>query len=141
MNALFYIGPKGGEVVYLSEDGEIRRTLVLGAGAYATASFEKLRRPGETVSYSAPLHGLRASVQRIAHPGAFDSAANPSFRVSPAQRQAKQMQQMLARSEALNRRAAKALQAVKRANRDVPKIEHQRDGGQVQSDAGEISAT
>lgn len=140
MNALFYCGPKGGEVSFLSEEGEILRTLALAPGAYATASFEKLRRPGERVAYSVPVHARRAAVARNRHPGHEDSAANPSFRVSAAQRQAKQLQGLMARSEALNRSAQKALQALKRAKRDVPKIEH-RPALPAASDAGEVSST
>lgn len=140
MNALFHVGPKGGEVHFCDEDGQIRRTVSLVCGTYATASFQKLRRAGEVVSFPGLMSPLSAKSARMRHPGHLDSAANPSFRVSPAQRQAKQLQALMARSEALNRRAQKALQAVKRSKRDVPMIEHTPDVSAA-SDAGEVSAT
>lgn len=140
MNALFFVGPKGGEVHFVTADGEITRHLPVPPGAHATASFQKLRRPGERVSFPLPLFPLVAKSATMRHPGHNDSAANPSFRVSPAQRQAKQLQTVLARSEALNRSAMKALQAIKRAKRDVPRIEHTPDLPAA-SDAGEVPAT
>lgn len=139
MNSLFYLGVKGGEVHFL-RDGEIMRSLPLGGGVYSTASFEKLRRPGETVGYPVPLLRLTGHFTHVRHPGAFDSAANPSFRVSPGQRQARDLSRMMARSEALNRSAHKALQAAKRASRDVPKLEHKPDLP-VSTDDGSVSAT
>jgi len=138
MNGIFYVGAKGGDVSFVNGDGEITRTISLPSGQYAAASFQKLRHPGETVSFPGSMQWLSAKSVRIVHPGGRDSSANPSFRVSPAQRQAKQLQAMMQRSEALQRSAAKALRAAARARRDVPQLEHVKS---VPVDAGEIPAT
>lgn len=139
MNSQFFVGPKGAEVHFLC-DGEITRTIQLPAGAYACASFEKLRRSGETVGYPVPVLRSFGNGRNIKHPGAFDSSANPSFRVTPAQWQAKQLQQMMQRTEQLAKRANKALQAARRAKKDVPQIEHTPDLP-AKVDAGDIPAT
>jgi len=141
MNATFFVGPKGAEVHFVDEHGEIGRSVALPPGRYSTASFEKLRGRGEFVTYPLPLLPAVGNTVNIKHPGAFDSAANPSFRVSPAQRQAKQLQDMLRRSEALNRSTRKAMQAMKRAKADVPRIEHQQEVPAPEADAGEVSAS
>lgn len=139
MNAFLFIGAKGGEVHFVNDaDGEVLRSLPLVPGVHARATFEKLRRRGERAVYSVAPVLVQAQSAFIRHGGHYDSAANPSFRVSPAQRQAKQLQALMARSEALNRSAQKALQAVKRAKRDVPKIEHKPE--LLASDAGEVSS-
>lgn len=141
MNGRVFIGPKGGEVAFLGDDGVVNRTIPLAPGAYASSTFEKLRHPGETVAFSVPVLVAYAASVNIRHPGHFDSAANPSFRVSPAQRQAKQLSQMMLRSEALNRSAQKALQAARRAKKAVPKIEHQKQLPEVKAGEGEVSST
>lgn len=141
MNALFFVGPKGAEVSFVSADGEILRTLVVPPGIHAAATYRKLRGPGETVAFSTPLYALSAKSASIRHPGHLDSAANPSFRVSPAQRQAKELRGLLARSEALNRSAQKAMQAVKRAKRDLPQIEDRRGDAGAKPDAGQVPAS
>lgn len=139
MNGRFFIGPKGGSVNFVDEDGVVTRFIPLSAGAYSLATFQKLRAPGEHVTVDAPVFRQLGNVARERHPAAFESAANPSFRVSPAQRQAKNLQRMMARTEALARYAAKGLKAIKRAKAAVPQLEHTPE--LPNSDAGEVPAS
>lgn len=140
MKGSFFVPAKGAEISYVNEDGEITSTIHLTAGTYVAATFEKLRRPGETVVFGglAVHHPVGNSVN-IVHPGAYHSAANPSFRVSPAQRQAKELQRMMVRTEALAKFARKGMQAIARARSEVPKLEA--PARELPKDAGEVSAT
>lgn len=140
MKGSFFVPAKGAEISFVSQDGEIVRSIHLVAGHYVAATFEKLRRAGEVVVYGGlAVHHPVGNARNVVHPGAYESAANPSFRVSPAQRQAKNLQRMMARTEALARVARKGMQAMARARSDVPKLEA--PALELPKDAGEVSAT
>lgn len=139
MKGLFFVSAKGADVHFVSPDGEVNRTISLAAGQYATASFEKLRYPGETVAFSVPVRRSVGNSLNVTHPGAYHSAANPSFRISPAQRQAKELQRMMARTEALAKYARKGMQAMARAKVAVPMLEA--PAPELPTDAGEVSAS
>lgn len=115
MRGRFVVGPGGAFVTYHA-DGEVRREVELAAGVYCCATFEKSRLPGEAVDYGqSVLLGTTVSVQPLDFGDkAYQSAANPFFRVTPAMRQVKELQRMLSRSEALDRRVKKGLQAMQR---------------------------
>jgi len=135
----FFVGPKGSSVHFVNEDGECSRTIRLAGGSYSTATFEKLRHRGERVAYEEPVFFQIGGVHRVQHPGAFESAANPSFRISPAQRQAKELQRMLTRTEQLAKRTERAMRALQRAKaKPEPKLIEQTQGAES---AGEVSAT
>lgn len=112
----FAIGPKGGSVSFVDDEtGEVRLEIPLQPGVHPVSRFVRLRRAGERMIPSGrevATVGVQ-SVHRSA--GHYDSAANPHFKVSAAQRQVREMMRMMGRTEALARRTAKAQQAMARA--------------------------
>lgn len=129
----FAVGPKGGNLQFCDrETGEILRELHLPEGFYPLARFAPYRRFGEVMNLPGLVLALHGNSLTCKPLGQFESAANPSFRVSPADRQIKAMKRMMARTEALAKRASKALQATKRAKAAVPQIAAPAaDGGAV----------
>lgn len=129
----FLVGPKGGNLQFVDrQTGEVLRELHLPEGFYPLARFASLRGAGETLILPGHVLASQGNTLTCKPIGQFESAANPSFRVSPADRQIKAMKRMMARTEALAKRASKALQATKRAKAAVPQIAAPAaDGGAV----------
>lgn len=112
----FYCGPKGGLLqVFDPETGEVLSEHSLSSGPHPMAELARLA--GARAWDVSGGHWLapRGNMQTCKPDGQFESAANPTFRVSPAQRQARELRRMLARTEALQRRTQKQLQAIERA--------------------------
>lgn len=129
-----------GSVAFLDGlTGEVRRQIQVPPGIYPMATFEKQRHPGEVVSVDGDILRDRGNAATIKHPGHFESAANPHFRMSPAARQARELRKMLARTEALAAFTRKGLKAMARAKRAVAQIEDRTS--ETGQDAGEVPAT
>lgn len=137
------VGPKGASVSFLDRDsGEVLLDIPLSQGVYPLAFFARFGLPGAQIAAPTAFVSPRGNMETVKPRGQYESAANPSFRVSPAQRQLREMQRMMTRTSAWEKRLAKAAQAMKRAKAAVPQIEHQPsvDVPPV-SDAGEVPAS
>lgn len=128
--------PKGSNVHFFDEDGQILRSIRLPPGIYSTASFEKLRHPGEKVSYDVPVYRGVGNCRTIKCDGHEESAANPFFRMTPAARQARELRRVMARTEALAAFTRKGLKALHRAKRETPRLE----SPQVQAEKPQVEA-
>lgn len=110
------IGGKGGSVQVIDRGtGEVLAEVPLAPGVYPLARFAPLRG-GNVLAFSNG--SLAASVgnsRSIKPVGQFDSAANPFFRVSPAQREIRELTRMMRRTEALAKRAERASRDLSRA--------------------------
>jgi len=112
----FIVPPKGGLLsVVDSLTGEVIFELHLAAGVYPLARFAPLRRAGASLSLPGPVIASSGNALSCKPVGQYESAANPHFRVSPADRQVRQMTRMMRRTEALAKRAEAAQTAMTRA--------------------------
>jgi len=138
MRGRFIVGPKGA-TIHFHRDGEVVQHLELPPGQYSTAQFEKARGAhGIRVDYGKLLiqRPTMDSSRMTFGEQAFQSAANPSWRISAGQRQARELQRMMQATQFAAKRVEKGLEAMKRAKQAVPQI-----APPVSSDAGEVSAT
>lgn len=137
------VGPKGATVSFLdAESGEVLLDVPLGQGVYPLAFFARFGLPGAHIAAPTAFVAPRGNMETVKPRGQYESAANPSFRVSPAQRQLREMKRMMTRTSALEKRVSKAAEALKRAKAAVPQIEHQQTAvTPPASDAGEVSAS
>lgn len=118
--------------------GEIVHSISLDAGVYPLATIQRYN-PGGCYPH------FEGGTVRCQHgngltclpEGQFESAANPFFTVTPAQREARRLGMVMRRTEALATRAEEALEAAQRASRRVPRIEDLTEG---EGDA-EVSAS
>lgn len=112
----YHVGPDGGALTGIDPNtGEILTMQDLEPRPYPAAELRRLCGAlAFTVSGGEWLKS-RGNFASIRCEGHFESSANPSFRVSPAARQAKEIARMLSRTEALQKRTAKQLKALKRA--------------------------
>lgn len=124
MTAKFYVGPKGGSVQFVNaQTGEVGRDVPLAPGVYGAAHFAAMRAYGETyIVQGGVMVAGRGFAAHIQHPGHYESAANPNFRVSPQQRQQREMLRMMTRTAALATRTQKQMDALQRAKASVPQI-------------------
>lgn len=138
MASYIVTGSKPG-VVMFTRDGVIEHELSFPPGVYSTATIEKWRYPGQVVVYDRPLMARVGNSLTCKPVEQFDSAANPHFRMTAAARQVRELRALTKRNEALMARVRKGVSAMGRARRAVPQIADQSQ--EVQSDAGEVSAT
>lgn len=119
----FAVGPEGLCVTY-HVDGEVVRTVDLPAGLYRVATFLRARLRGEDVDIPAPIFAgtARVSMNDFGDE-AWQSAANPSFQVSNADRMARMLDEKLRRVEVMQARVDLSMQAMQRAAAAVPQIE------------------
>jgi len=141
MRGRFIVGPKGATIHFHCE-GEILHSLELPPGNYSTAQFEKARGGvhGVRVDYGKLFvqRPLMNSKRLTFGERAFQSAANPNWRISAGQRQVRDLQRMMQATQFAAKRAQKALQAMKRAKSAVGQIEY---APEAPTDAGEVPAT
>jgi len=115
MNEQFFVGPRGAEVSFVDPDGVISSTIQIGPGEYSLNTFRALAGREERVMVDVPTFRRIGNILTAKHPGRFDSSANPTFRVSPADRVARQLRDMMRRTEAHASRAARHERAAVRA--------------------------
>lgn len=133
----FLIGPKGGAVSFVDQTtGEVRE-IPLSPGLHSLAKFAPMRQSGEAISVPGLLLHSRGNVETCKPHGQFETSANPSFRVSAAARQVREIKRMMLRTEALSKRTAKMQKAMARAK--APPAPAQIAA--PVDDAGEVSAT
>lgn len=111
----YHVGPKGGLLALIDGNGEVIAELPLLPGAHAMASFSRIAGARLWDASGGKWVTQTGNVQTCKPVGQFESAANPSFRVSPAQRQIADIKRMMARTEALHKRTLKAARAMERA--------------------------
>lgn len=121
----YIVGLKGGVASFCcTSTGEVLAEVPLTPGVHHLASLVRFRASGHELRLSGGvLVSSQGNTARCKPPGQFESSANPFFRVSPAARQQRELVRMMQRTEALSRRTAKQLQALKRAKQAVPQIE------------------
>lgn len=116
----YHVGPKGGLLALIDRDGEVTVELPLLPGAHAMATFARIAGASLWDASGGKWVVQTGNAESCKPVGQFDSAANPSFRVSPAARQVREIKRMMARTEALAKRAAKAARAMERAKAAPP---------------------
>ena len=110
------IAPKALELhIVAIEDGEILRSFSIPAGIYDTSRLCLLAGRGERVHSSAAMVTRATIMPMDFGEVARESSANPHFRVSPAQRQAREMTRMLRNTQAMLHAAKKERDALSRA--------------------------
>lgn len=116
-----FVGPKGGSVDIVDKaTGEVLRSLPVAPGSYPVARFARYLFSNEALVLPGVVLATQGNTETCKPVGQFESAANPSFRMSPAARQLRDMKTMLARSEALAKRTEKAARAIARAKAAQP---------------------
>jgi len=111
----YHVGPKGGLLSLVDLDGEVIAELPLLPGVHAMATFARIAGARVWITSGGKWVTQTGNVRTCKPVGQFESAANPSFRVSPAQRQIADIKRMMARTEALHKRTLKAARAMERA--------------------------
>lgn len=115
-NGTLYVGSKGLTVFY-HVDGEVTRSVDLVPGSYPVKPFLAARKRGEAVDFGKGQ--IVATSARICRENAgaqaFQSAANPQWRMSPSARVARDLRVQLNKVTAMQRSVDKGLQALKRA--------------------------
>lgn len=110
----YHVGPKGGLLSLVTVQGEVIE-LPLAAGAHALATLSRLAGALPFVPTGGKWLIASGNFETCKPIGQFETAANPSFRVSPAARQVREIKRMMARTEALAKRTAKIQSAMTRA--------------------------
>lgn len=119
-------GSKGAKALFCL-DGEILQTLELPEGVHNVATFLAMAGNGQEVLFEGvKIVGARPKLHVMDFGRlAFESAANPHFRVSASARMARNLEDKLKRFEALETSVKRGVEAMKRAKRAVPQIENQ----------------
>lgn len=115
-----FVGPKGCTVLF-HRDGVITRQIDLAAGAYPVRRFLAAREAGEWIDFgSGKIMGKQPQI-RSQNFGdrAWESAANPSWRISPSARVARDLKVGMLRMNAMGKSVAKGIEALKRAKSRV----------------------
>lgn len=119
-----FVAPKGGGYINLvTDDGEVLVTFPLEAGEHGAARYLRYEAPDRFLVPAPEVVVLEPANRLLTdHFGeaAFESAANPHFRVTDAMRQAREMEQRLRRVEALETSLRHQARAMARAKADPP---------------------
>jgi len=135
----FLVGPKGGTVDIVDrQTGECVHSFQVGPGLHPVARFAPYL--GGRFFLNGP-HVVQTlgNFETCKPAGQFESAANPFWKLTAAQKQVNEMRRMLARTEALAKRTAKMQQSMKRAKAAQPALMPPTETGKA--DAGDVSAT
>lgn len=118
----YFIGAKGGTVAFVSRlTGEARGPVPLNPGVYPLAYFARFRGNTEEIEVTGGSWlSTQGNTETCKPVGQWESAANPSFSVTPAARQLRQMRELMNRTAALANRAAKSERAMRRAKAAPP---------------------
>lgn len=106
-NTILVAQQAGGVLDLVSEDGEVLAEIPVPAGRHKALKFLQLCGPGQTLQVASGCVAFQPTTRvGIIDFGEakFESAANPDFRVSSAQRQAQEFERRLRRIEVMAQR-------------------------------------